>query len=212
MTPEITLQEKDASITNEMLRTSGKLPVIYYGNGKEAVQGVVEYVDFLKLYREAGESTMITLKTAKGNLDALVQDFQKDAISGKLLHVDFKLVEAGKPIEVTVPLEFVGTSPAAKSGLGTVTKALHEIDIKVLPKDLPHSITVDISSLVTADDQILVKDIKVPNTITVLTDAESAVVVIAAIKEETGEESNTIDFSQIEVKKKGKVETEETEA
>lgn len=207
---EITLEKRDVSIKNEALRTSGKIPVIYYMNGKEATSAVVNYVDFVKLYREAGESTMITLKTQDGDKQALVQAFQQDPVTGKVLHIDFKIIEAGKPIEVAIPLEFVGKSPAVSNGLGTLTRAMDEVTVRVLPKDLPSHLDVDISSLETTEDQFLIKDLKVPVGVEILAEPEEAIVVISSIKEEAEEETATeIDFDSITVEKKGKIEKPE---
>lgn len=212
MTLEITLEKRDEKVNNDAVRAAGNIPVVYYGGDKTATSGVVNYNDFVKMYREAGESTMITLKTAEGDEQALVQDFQLDPVSGKVLHVDFKIIEAGKPIEVTVPLEFIGTAPAVKNGLGTLTKVMHEIDIKVLPKDLPSHIDVDVAVLETMEDQILVKDLQVPGTVELLAEEDAAVAVISAIKEESEEEgSGEIDFDSIAVEAKGKKEEEVSE-
>lgn len=205
MTLEIALEKRDEKLNNDAVRAADKIPVVYYGGGKDSTQGVVNYNDFVKMYREAGESTMITLKTPAGDEQALVQDFQLDPVSGKVLHVDFKIIEAGKPIEVTVPLEFIGASPAVSNGLGTLTKAMTEINIKVLPKDLPSHIDVNIESLETMEDQILVKDLQVPATVELLVEEDAAVAVVSAIKEESEDEaSGEIDFDSIEVEKKGK--------
>ena len=209
MTLEITVEKRDASINNDTLRASGKIPAVYYMAGKETASAVVDYNDFIKLYREAGESTMITLKTPEGDEQALVQDFQLDPVSGKVLHVDFKLIEAGKPIEVTVPLEFIGTAPAVSNGLGLLTKVITEVTIKVLPKDLPSHLDVDISSLETLEDSILVKDMTIPSTIEILAEEDTTVATVNPVKEETEEEeAGDIDFSAIEVEKKGKDEEE----
>jgi len=208
MTFTLKAEKRDPKIKNEDLRNAGQIPAIYYGANKDSVSITINYAEFIKLYKEAGESSMITLTTPDGDKPALVCDFQKDAISGKIIHVDFKIIDASKPIEVAIPFEFVGESPAVHNGLGTMTKVMHEIEVRVLPKDLPHEITVDISVLVTLEDQILVKDLKLPAGVEVLSDAESAVVVMAAIREEKEEEASApIDFSQIEVEKKGKEET-----
>jgi len=78
-----------------------------------------------------------------------------------------------------------------------------------LPKDLPHALTVDISSLETFDDVIRLKDIAIPSGVEVVGDAEETIVLVQAAKEEQEEEVAT-DVSAVEVEEKGKKE-EETE-
>jgi large subunit ribosomal protein L25 len=208
MTFELQTQSRDARVDLEALRLEGNIPAVFYGAGAESTPITLNYNDFVKVYREAGESTMITLKTGAGNKQALVQDMQQDAVSGKVIHVDFKIIEAGKPIIVTIPLEFVGQSAAVKANLGSLNKVLHEVEIEVLPKDLPSSLDVDLTLLDQPDSQILAKDIKLPAG-ELITDPESVVAVISAAREESDETNTDIDFSQIQVQKKGKEEKPE---
>jgi large subunit ribosomal protein L25 len=131
---------------------------------------------------------------------------QVDPIKGFPIHVDFLAVDMNKPVEVAIPLEFVGLAKAEKDGLGTLVKVLHEIEIEALPKDLPHNIEVDVTIIATLEDLIHVKDIKLPKGVTLLTDGEEVVALVAAAKEE--KEEVVVDLSAIEVEKKGKKEEE----
>lgn len=212
MTLELQTLPREANTKASAVREAGNIPAIIYGGGKDTVAVAVEEAGFKKIFREAGESTVIQLQTGKDTEQALIQDVQVDPVSGKILHVDFKAVVAGESITVTVPLEFVGESPAVKSNLGTLTKAIQEVEIEVLPKDLPSELPVDLSQLAALEDQILVKDIPLPAGVTVLNDADEVVAVISVAKEEVEEAPEEIDFSQIEVEQKGKSEEEGEEA
>jgi large subunit ribosomal protein L25 len=141
-------------------------------------------------------------------VDVLIHDVQVDPIKGFPIHIDFLAVDMNKPVEVAVPLEFTGVSQAEKDGLGSLVKVLHEVEIRALPKDLPHSIIVDISPLVTLADQIHVKDLTVAKEITVITDSDEVVALVAPAKAEKVEEEAPVDLSSIEVEKKGKKEEE----
>ena len=123
------------------------------------------------------------------------------------MHADFLVVDMNKEVEVAVALEYVGESQAVKSGLGILTKVLHEVEVRALPGELPHAITIDISSLATLNDQIHVSDIKAPKGVTILTEGDEVVALVAAQKEEVAE-SAPVDLSAIEVEQKGKKEEE----
>jgi len=58
---------------------------------------------------------------------------------------------------VSVPLEFTGLAEAEKNGLGTLTKAMHEVQVSALPANLPHNFEIDVTSLATLEDQIRVQ-------------------------------------------------------
>ncbi len=77
-----------------------------------------------------------------------------------------------KEIEVAVPLEFTGVAEAEKNGLGTLVKVVHEVHVSALPADLPHNIEIDVTGLATLEDQIHVKDIKLPKGVTMISDGE----------------------------------------
>ena len=78
-----------------------------------------------------------------------------------------------------------------------------------MPKDLPHNIEVDISSLVDFESQIHASDIKLPAGVTLKTDGDEVVALVAEAKEEV-EEVVPLDMSAIEVTdQKGKKDDEE---
>ena len=94
-----------------------------------------------------------------------------------------------------------------------LVKVIHELEIEALPKDLPHSITVDISSLKDFESRIAIKDITLPEgVVSVLKPEEIIVLASAPRAEEKVEVAPTADLSTIEVEKKGKKEEEGTEA
>ena len=199
------------------IRNNGMVPAVVYGARVENTLISVPSILFTKILKVAGESSTIVLEIAgekesdkTTKVDVLIHDLQVDPIKGFPVHIDFLAIDMNKPIEVSIPLEFVGLAKAEKDGLGTLVKALHEIEIEALPKDLPHSVQVDVTSLATLEDQIHAKDIVLPKGVTLITDGEEVVALVSEAKEEV-EESAPVDLSAIEVEKKGKKEEETTE-
>lgn len=190
------------------IRKNGMVPAVVYGARVENTTISVPSVDFEKVLRVVGESNTLTLELKDKKVEVLIHEIQRDPIKGFLVHVDFLAIDVNKPIEVVVPIEFIGIAPAEKNGFGVLVKTLHEIEVEALPKDLPHSIEVDLITLENLDDQIRVEDIKAPKGVTIKTNGEEVIAIIAAIKEEV-EETPAADLSSIEVEKKGKKEDEE---
>lgn len=190
------------------LRSRGVLPAVVYGPKEEAMSISISRSEFEKAFKEAGESTVLMLSGVGGDKEVLVQDVAHDPVLGTPLHVDFYAIEKGKKVSVHVPLVFVGEAPAVKKG-AVLTKALHELEIEAMPKDLPHEIAVDVSGLVEIDDAVTVADISVPANITVLNAPDETVVVASAVEEEPEEAAAPVDMSAIEVEEKGKKEAED---
>ncbi len=195
------------------IRTNGMVPAVVYGAQVENQLISVLSTDFVKVFRLAGETSTIVLdiagateKDKSSKVDVLIHEVQVDPIKGNPIHIDFLAVDMNKPVEVAIPLEFVGVAKAEKDGLGTLVKVLHEIEVEALPKDLPHSIEVDVTSIETLEDQIHVGDIKLPKGVNLVTEENEVVALVAAAKEE--KEVAPVDLSAIEVEKKGKKEEE----
>ena len=188
----------------ETLRKSGYMPAVFYGFKQESTPISVLDKDFRKILNEAGESTAFILETENGPVDVLIHDVQVDPVKDHPVHADFLAIDTNKVVRINIPLEFVGVSIAVKTGLGVLVKVMHEIEIEALPKNLPHSIEVDISSLETLDSQVLVKDLKLPVGVESIAKEDEVVAAVAAQKEEKEEVAEPVDLTKIEVEKKGK--------
>lgn len=163
------------------LRRAGFLPGVVYG-GKMAAESItLNYRDFVKLFREVGESTLFKLNVdgeKNKTLDVLVQDVKYDPIKNVPVHVDFYAVSMDKPIRKKVPFEFVGESPAVKNDNGILVKIMHEIEIEALPKDLPPEISVGVSTLLNFESKVLVKDLVLPQGVKIFADPDEIVVLV----------------------------------
>ncbi len=168
------------------LRGQGQIPAVLYGHKVEPKSVVVNYHDFEKIYKQAGESTLVDLKIdGEKPVKVLIQDIQKDPISDQLLHVDFRQVRMDEKLRAEVELKFIGEPPAVKEFSGILVTNVDSVEVECLPKDLVHQIEVDLSSLKTFNDVIHISDMKVPAGITILEDAQE---VIALVQQPRSEE------------------------
>lgn len=172
--------------TNDELRAAGTVPAVFYGPKEEATSVVVNALELEKVWKEAGETTIVRLTGVGDEKDALFKDVQFHPVTGKMMHVDFYVLEKGKKIEIAVPLEFVGQAPAEKAG-HIVVKALHEVEIEVAPAELPHHLDVELSSLVNVGDHITAAQITLPPSAELKTDPEEIVASVTEFVEEKEE-------------------------
>jgi large subunit ribosomal protein L25 len=162
-------------------RKAGLVPAVLYGHGVTPRMFWVNGIEFGKVFRAAGESTIFSLSAGKGAaLNVLVHDVQVDPLSSRIAHVDFYQVRMDEELETNVPLELVNEAPAVREQGGILVKTLEEVLVKCLPKDLPHSITVDLSRLATFDDQIKVSDLKPGKGVEILTEADTVLALVEA--------------------------------
>ncbi len=180
------------------LLREGFIPAVFYGPKEEAAPIAINLIAFKKIWKDAGESSIINLNREGDEHDVLIQEVDVHPISGAPRHADFYVIEKGKKLQVGVPLIFEGVAPAVKDGSGSLIKVLHELEIEAMPKDLPREITVDISVLATTDSQIAAGDIKLPAGVTLVTGAEEVVAAIAVAREEP-EDAPVATIADIEV-------------
>jgi large subunit ribosomal protein L25 len=203
-------QKRDASANLDTLRKEGKMPAVFYGKKNPSTPITILQKDFIKIWHTAGESSVVTIKSPEGTVDTLIHAVDLDPVTDIPRHADFYVFEKGKKLEVSVPLEFVGVSPVVKDLGGVLVKALQEVKISADPQHIPHSIEVDISSLIDFDSQIVASDLKLPIGVDLIELPTEVVAAAARPKEEEVEEA-PVDLSAIEVEKKGKKEEEGAE-
>jgi len=195
---ELSVTKRDSNDKAATLRRKGVLPAVIYGRAQEATPIAVEQKVFSKLYKSAGESSVITIKGLGDELDALIHDVDFDPVTGEPIHADLYAIEKGQKVTVSVPLEFDGVSPAVKDLGGILVKVMHELEIECEPKELPQHIVVDISKLANIDDQILVSDLTLPASAKVSVPMDEVVATAMLAKEEAVEETPA-DISSIEI-------------
>jgi large subunit ribosomal protein L25 len=201
-------QVRDTKGNLEALRKEGKIPAVFYGKKTESTPITLNKSDFLKAWKQAGESSVVTIKSDKFSVDTLIKDVQIDPVTDIPVHVDFYVFEKGKKIDVSVPLEFTGSAPAVKDLGGILVKVLHDLKISADPTHIPHSIEIDVSSLVDFDSKIFAESVKLPSAVVLKELPTEVVAFVSKPREEKEEDAVAPDLSTIEVEKKGKKEEE----
>jgi large subunit ribosomal protein L25 len=212
-------QVRDTFGKNEARRTrrEGKVPaVLYGGDGSAATPIAVPPKALLKiLHSEAGQNTLIALKLAgAGDTRVLVKDFQLDPITHEVLHADFYRVAMDKVLRVTIPIVVHGEPKGVKQQGGILEHIRREIEIEVLPADIPEHIDVDVTELM-LHQGVRVRDIATNPKWKPVSDADLMLMhVILPKAEEVAAPADaaaavTAGVAEPEVIKKGKKEDEE---
>ena len=91
------------------------------------------------------------------------------------LHVDFQLVKMTEEMTMDVQLVPVGTSVAVDKHNGTLLQTLDHVRLRGLPGAMPQSIEYDITVLDSFEVSIHVRDLSIPEKVTLLTDPDESV-------------------------------------
>lgn len=207
ITLNVKIRDEKGRNTNK-LREQGIVPAVVYGPGEKNLSLEVNEKDFMKIFKEAGESSLIELvvTSTKEKRPVLIHEIQKDPITGSPIHIDFFQASLKEEVEVAIPLVFEGISFALKDLGANLVKNMSEIEVKALPQNLPHEIRVDLALLKNIGDHILVKNLKVADNVTILKKPEEIIALAAAVEKVEEELATTVeeDVSKVEKVEKEK--------
>jgi large subunit ribosomal protein L25 len=170
------------------LRAAGKIPAVLYGAQKAGdapapEQVTVDPKPFMRILHSAsGLNTLITLRVQDGNeARVLVKNVQLDPITHHPLHADFFRVNMDRKINVTVPITLKGESRGVKQDGGVLDFVHREIEVEVLPANIPDSIVIDVTDL-GIGDAVHVRDLAANAAWEPITDADLMIVHVVTIK------------------------------
>jgi len=166
---------------NRKLRAAGRAPAVLYGRARDSLPLAVDPRALDKILRTSGVNALLDL-TVEGHAElkesvALVRELQRHPLRGDILHVDFYEVDLARVVTVDVPIHLVGKARGLEFG-GILEHTLREISLECLPRAIPETIEVDISAM-EVGDVIHVRELVLPEGVSLVTDADLGVVNIA---------------------------------
>jgi large subunit ribosomal protein L25 len=188
-------------------RRDGNVPAIVYGKGFDSVSIALDKKEFAQILKTAGTSNLIEMSVNDKKVKTLIHNLQLDPLTGEVIHADFIKVNMKEKIHAEIPLKIIGDSVAVIDMEGSFINPVDSIEVECLPADLISEVEVDISVLDDFDKNIKVSDLKLPDTITLLSDPEEIIAFVQAPRSE--EELDALneevveDVSTIEVENKG---------
>ena len=156
------------------MRREGRVPAVIYGHGKEAESLSVERRIIERLINQHHRVVGLKHEESGESRRALIKDVQYNPINDQVIHVDFVEVSEHEKVDVTVPLVFRGEAAGVKDG-GVLQIHLHELEIECPADEVLEELRVEVSHVEVG--QIMhVNELTVPEGVTVVTDAGTAVV------------------------------------
>lgn len=167
------------------LRQQGFVPAIFYGRSAENILLAVNNKELLKLHKDKKDHSFIKLIIDDGGNKkieklSLIKELQIQPLTGKFYHADFYEVDMKRKLTFEVSLRYIGKAIGVENG-GELQHIKREVKVSCLPANLPDHIDIDVSAL-DIGDSIKVKELKLPEGITVLDPPDAAVAAVAVIK------------------------------
>ena len=214
---DVSLRDTTGTSANNRLRKSGKIPAVVYGiSGNRNL--LIKERDFRMLMRAtSGAAALVEIAYDQGNrILSVIEDIQRNPYTDRFIHVDFHEVSPDEKMHATLPVRVAGEAYGVRNENGVLSVAIHSVDVRCLPKDLPEFITVDVTELKVGESVHVEELDKIPG-VDFLEDAE-VVIVACSIPDkiaDNGAESDSTEGTEgVESKdaspsKKGEKKTEE---
>jgi large subunit ribosomal protein L25 len=167
------------------LRRDGKVPAVIYGFGEPATAVQLNLRDVQAMLKEHSEHALVNLIVAGASENVVVRELQRESVRRRLLHVDFQRVHLDEEISVDVEVILDGTPVGVREG-GVLEFFARTLHVRALPAALPDALRIDVSAL-GIGDAIHVRDLPLPDGVTVETDPDTVVVTVASLRAGTEE-------------------------
>ena len=167
--------------TVKNLRRQGILPANIYGRGIDSVAVQTDAKAFSHFIH--GDTIrgvfQLQIEGEKKPRNVILRALTRAGGTGEPIHVDFLQVQPDRPVEFTVPLEFVGESPAVRDLAGVLVELHGKAKVRCLPGDIPPALPVDIGLLKGYGQTITMGDLIPPKGVLLLNKPDMGVATVA---------------------------------
>ena len=166
--------------TARKLRSSGRVPAVIYGHGREPQTLSIDTRELEKLLSHiSAENTVIDLAVGGANSRTIIREIQRHPFKRQILHVDFQELVAGEKIVVRIPIILVGVPDGVRMDGGILDQTMRELEVEVDPSNIPNHIDVDVTKM-TIGSSLHVSDITLPEGLEVVGEEDASVAVVSA--------------------------------
>lgn len=138
------LREAIGKKESKKLRNEEKVPCVLYGMEKNIHFATIA-ADLQKLIYTPNVYLVNLIIDGK-SYQSIMQDIQFHPVTDEPLHIDFLKVSDDKPVKVNIPVKTKGFAKGIRAG-GRLQVEKRNLTVLALPKDLPDSITIDVTNL-----------------------------------------------------------------
>lgn len=173
------IRESIGKKSSKTLRRDGYLIANIYGKGVQNINAAFNLNDFIKAMR-AKNSLPFEVKVGKDIYKVVVAEYQSDVITGALKHVDLRIVDDNLVGKFLVPVKTTGVAKGLKNK-GVLVQSKRRLAVKCAGKYLPNEFVLDVTNL-DVNDSLLVRDITVPQGVSIIEADDVAVVGVLTTK------------------------------
>lgn len=144
-------------------RFKKQVPAVIYGHGRESQSLTVDALSLEQALTDVEPaSTVIQLTVDGKTVKTLIREIQRHPVRPDIIHVDFYEIHADEQVKLKVPVHLVGSPDGVRNGGGVLDQVTREVEIDVLPENIPDRVELDVTAL-KIGDSLHVTDLSIPN-------------------------------------------------
>ena len=184
----------------DKMRANKTIPGVIYSRGEESVHVSVNEIEFLKVYKSAGSSSLLGLELEGATIPAIIKEIQRHPFKNEILHVDFQKLNMNEKVKMNVPI-ILTNRDSIKLQPSILMQLLDQIEIECLPGNIPNGAEVNVEDM-DFTTPLLVKDLDIAKDgdVVILRDLEDVVCSLAqpsAVKEDDENGDNSEETSDV---------------
>jgi large subunit ribosomal protein L25 len=152
-------------------RRAGLVPAVIYGHGQPP-RHISLPAREIQLALRSDANVLLRLDLDGGSELALAKDVQRDPLKQSIDHIDLIVVRRGEKVRIDVPVQLTGE---VRSADVLLNHDLTSITVEADATSLPRGFEVDISG-VEVGTTVFVRDIALPEGVTLVTDGDALIV------------------------------------
>ncbi len=177
---EVRPRGERGSAAARRLRKEGLVPGVVYGGTDDSAAIAVHERELRRaLTTDNGLHAILDLAVDGQTRPAILKEYQRDPLTGRVSHVDFVVVRLDRPIQTQVGVELTGDPIGVREG-GVLTQVAREITVEALPMEVPERIEADVSELAIGDS-LRLGDLARPEGVTFVDDLEETVIATVTV-------------------------------
>ncbi len=176
-TVKMQIEKRDQTGSNKVrkMRASDSIPAVLYSRGAETRHVSIKKAEFLKVYRSAGSTSLLTLDLDGEKIPAIIKEVQKHPFKEEYLHIDLQELKMDEKIKITIPVVLLNRD-SIHIQPSVLAQQIDEIEVECLPSYIPSTAEVDVE-FIDFDTSMYVRDLDVASIeeVTILNDLDEVV-------------------------------------
>jgi len=127
------------------VRRQGQVPCILYGHNEVSVPFATSEKGLLPLIY-TNRTHRVQVDVDGRRWECILKEVAFHPVTDRPIHADFQVLHPNKPITISVPVRYVGTSIGQSQG-GIPRFVLNELPVNCMPRHIPAQIDVDVTQV-----------------------------------------------------------------